>query len=867
MKKNKTSFKTKISKRMSNVLIMKKSFCLYFPIFLVFFSAITNTYSQIPEGGSDIIRDANIYYSKSGKGTLSSVNIDDQLFVKALRYATPADVVNPWDAQIIYQPVTGIQTNDVILVTFFARTISSAQETGEGLLNVVIENKTTYSKVIYQNVTIGSEWKQYYAPVKSNATLDVSNLNCAFFFGFISQTVEVGDIRYINYSTTKTIDELPETEITYIGREPDAAWRAEAQERISQIRKGNIQISVIDTLGNPVSNAEVTIAMTRHKFSFGSAIVASEYLSNTTYKAKIHEMFNEVVFENDLKWPSFISKTATQKNDLIKVLNDLDNLNIRMRGHNVLWPSWKFSPAFLANYKTQPDRLRLEIDKRIDDVCTFTRGRVVDWDVINEPFSEHEFMDILGREVMADWFKRVRNNDPYVKLYLNDYAILSSNGTNYPKQDSFIATSRFIDELGGGVQGIGLQGHFSSNLTPIPRLKTVLDKFSELDKEIKVTEFDIAITQQDVQADYTRDFMTMLFSHPSVTGILLWGFWESRHWEPNAAMYKEDWSIKPNGLAFRNLVLNQWWTKDTTQLTNALGNVNFNGFLGTYSYSVKHEDKENTGSFVLDIPESSGKLNEITISTEPQVPAEVKINIIGETVLCEGEETSLSIDVSPDFTIKWFNGDNELPETTNGITVDYPGIFHAEVSGKGIIVKSTPIEIVINTISEIAIDPSGPLTFCPGGSVTLTATTDIPFTYKWYKNGTFFSGSLPRINVLESGIYKVEVNSFGCKTFSPELGVTKLSADDPTCYTGISKTDKYISVSPNPFKNYFIIDVSGFNKYPVEINIFDLKGKVLYRSIIPKSGKIEIWPEVIDGYYTLKLQSTDEIRWTKLIRQ
>ena len=450
---------------------MKKHTAKLLIALFCFLGASLNISSQVPEGGTDIIRDALNYKTKTGKGTLTTVDISDQSFTKAFQFITPSDVVNAWDAQIIFQPITGIQENDVILVALYARTIASSEETGEGFFNIVMENKSSYEKVLYQNITVGSEWKQYFARVQSDVALAASGLTCALFFGFPSQTVEVADIRFINYTNTLALEDLPETEITYIGREPDAEWRTGAQERIEQYRKGDILITVVDTMANPVPNAEVSIEMTRHKFSFGSAIVASEYLANPTYKAKIHELFNEVVFENDLKWPSFNSKTPVAKDQILQVISDLEAQNITTRGHNVIWPSWRFTPGYLVNISDDPERLRLEIDKHIDEICTFTRGRLVDWDVINEPYSEHDIMDILGREVMADWFKRVRNNDPYVKLYLNDYAILSSNGINYPKQDDYIATTRFIDGLGGGVQGIGLQGHFGSNLTPISRLK------------------------------------------------------------------------------------------------------------------------------------------------------------------------------------------------------------------------------------------------------------------------------------------------------------------------------------------------------------------------------------------------------------
>jgi GH35 family endo-1,4-beta-xylanase len=49
------------------------------------------------------------------------------------------------------------------------------------------------------------------------------------------------------------------------------------------------------------------------------------------------------------------------------------------------------------------------------------RGKLAEWDVINEPYSNHDFMDILGKQVMDDWFKAAREADPEATFFINDY--------------------------------------------------------------------------------------------------------------------------------------------------------------------------------------------------------------------------------------------------------------------------------------------------------------------------------------------------------------------------------------------------------------------------------------------------------------
>ncbi|MDO8942927.1 MAG: hypothetical protein Q7U75_07060, partial [Desulfobacterales bacterium] len=63
--------------------------------------------------------------------------------------------------------------------------------------------------------------------------------------------------------------------------------------------------------------------------------------------------------------------------------------------------------------------------------------------------------------------------------------------------------------------------------------------------------------------------------------FLMWGFWEGRHWIPDAAMLRRDWSEKPNYQAWRDLVFKEWWT-DVEGRTDARGRFTASGFLGAY---------------------------------------------------------------------------------------------------------------------------------------------------------------------------------------------------------------------------------------------------------------------------------------------
>ncbi|MCA9258388.1 MAG: endo-1,4-beta-xylanase, partial [Planctomycetales bacterium] len=98
---------------------------------------------------------------------------------------------------------------------------------------------------------------------------------------------------------------------------------------------------------------------------------------------------------------------------------------------------------------------------------------------------------------------------------------------------------------------------------------------------IHITEFDVDVANEQLQAQYLTDFYTAVFAHPAVEAIVMWGFWEGAHWRPHAALYRRDWSEKPVGAAYRKLT-QQAWITDEQLVADAEGRVVLRGFVGDY---------------------------------------------------------------------------------------------------------------------------------------------------------------------------------------------------------------------------------------------------------------------------------------------
>ena len=186
---------------------------------------------------------------------------------------------------------------------------------------------------------------------------------------------------------------------------------------------------------------------------------------------------------------------------------------------------------------------------------------------------------------MCQPYRNQRPTDFAPKLFINDYAILSGGGGNTPHRDHYEKTIAMLAEKGAPFDGIGMQGHFGTSLTGPEDMLKILDRFARFKKTIWITEYDVVIDDSELAGRFTRDFYTTLFSHPAVGGIVMWGFWDGSHWRNNAPLYSKDWSQKPAGRAYRDLVLGQWRTAASGK-TDKTGAFATRGFFGEYEITV-----------------------------------------------------------------------------------------------------------------------------------------------------------------------------------------------------------------------------------------------------------------------------------------
>jgi GH35 family endo-1,4-beta-xylanase len=540
-----------------------------------------------------------------------TVNVIDMPFNEAFRLTKTIKHTDATELQFSAKTTSLIKQGDLLMLQFYGRLPPKKNRIKQSqLITVFEESKTPWTKSLNAGLTLTSDWQKYYFPIhikksgKANKKAN-SAYRLAFRLGFEIQTIELANITLVNLPKNIHENDIPRTRLSYAGENSDADWRHKAQQRIKNIRKAPIKISVTDKNGNAVTNAQIKIGMTKHAFTFGTAmntyILGQEKTPDSIkYLDAIKQNFNQIVLEGAMKWPKWPnSNTQTSQ-----VINWALYHGLTIRGHNIIWPSWDKSPwqnneNKIAYFKKHSKTLEKKINQRISQIVGRYKGLVVNWDVVNEPYTNNDFMKILGNKSMVDWFKKTRAIDPSSRLFINDYGILVNENNLDDKQlRAYENTIHFLLENGAPLKGIGMQGHFREVMTSPENLLSTLDIFAKFTIPIVLTEFDHQTSDQQLQARYLHDVLTVMFSHPSVHGFLMWGFWDGSHWQKNAPLYNKDWSLKPSGKVYQSLVLDKWWTRLSGN-TNKNGLYESSGFLGEYTITITYKGKSHKYNFVL----------------------------------------------------------------------------------------------------------------------------------------------------------------------------------------------------------------------------------------------------------------------------
>lgn len=364
-----------------------------------------------------------------------------------------------------------------------------------------------------------------------------------------------------------------------IAQEED--WKDEANARIEQIRKRDVEVIVVDRFGDPVPGAQVRADQIKHHFAFGSCINMNA-INNPDYADFFLNHFEWAVFENASKW--FSNEPMRDW----EIYMDADSLyefceqnGIPVRGHCIFWAKEQFTPPWCRDLPEE--ELREEVDERIESAVNHFKNKFLHWDVNNEMLDGHFFEDRLGPDIRSHMFIQSHEIDSECKLFTNDYSIIAGSES---RTNSYINQIQNLEAQGAPVHGVGVQGHFWGDTVSPYQILARLDQLSVLEKPVWVTEYDTVDSNENERADKLENLYRAAFSHPIVEGILMWGFWAGSHWRgEDAAIVELDWTLNAAGERYESLI--EEWTTHAEGLTGEQGLFAFRGFHGTYGVDVQ----------------------------------------------------------------------------------------------------------------------------------------------------------------------------------------------------------------------------------------------------------------------------------------
>lgn len=515
---------------------------------------------------------------------------------RGFRVETQRQPRNHYDIEVRLPLEPGIEAGDVLFASFWARAVEVERyETGEGFtLFRVQRTAPPWERGLYREFSIGPAWKRYYLAERFEHDVPAGSAAAVLSAGYPAQTIEVAGVTVKNLGPDADVDALPAMTVDYLGSEPDAAWRRAAEARIERHRKADLVVEVRDGEGRPVEGVKVRVQQTRHAFDFGVAVSATWLAENwdtpdgERYRRTLTQWFNSAAIENALKW----SWWERDPEVALRALRWLNEAGLRTHGHVLVWPGLeKFrvedAEEVWAAAQDDPDVLRDRVAGHIESILTGTAGLVDVWDVVNEAYNQNEFLELLGEEAVAEWFKLADRYAPEATLIYNDFGLLGQSGNNRVKQAWVYDMLERSLERGAPIDAIGFQAHLGGGLTPPQRVLDILDRFAVLGLDLQITEYDLLVDDPELMERYTRDFYTAAFSHPSVTAIQGWNYWAGTPtWLPEGSWFDEDWSLLPVGRAYRALVLEQWRTHETLT-TGVDGVATSRVYRGDYALTIE----------------------------------------------------------------------------------------------------------------------------------------------------------------------------------------------------------------------------------------------------------------------------------------
>jgi endo-1,4-beta-xylanase len=303
----------------------------------------------------------------------------------------------------------------------------------------------------------------------------------------------------------------------------------------------------------------------RNDLRIGTAVDVTALNADATYRQRIATEFSSITAENVMKW-QLVEPTRGQLDFAAadQLVDFAQHNGQRVRGHTLVWhnqlPDWLTSGV--DSGAITPTQLRGILRQHILDEVGHFRGKLYQWDVVNEVIDDNGnlrdtiWLRNLGPGYIADAFRWAHQADPKVKLYLNDFNVEGISA----KSDAYFNLVKDLQRQRVPVDGFAAQGHYGVQFGfhTAAQVAANLKRFEDLGLETSLTEVDVRMLMPpdnpklQAQAQGYSVLMQGCLLSKRCTSFTVWGFTDKYSWVPGffdgegaACLLDENFAAKP----------------------------------------------------------------------------------------------------------------------------------------------------------------------------------------------------------------------------------------------------------------------------------------------------------------------------------
>lgn len=171
---------------------------------------------------------------------------------------------------------------------------------------------------------------------------------------------------------------------------------------------------------------------------------------------------------------------------------------LKIVGHCLVWAKDDRTPPWFYRDGEKPASRELLLQRmrlHIEAVVSRYRGRIAEWDVVNEALDDGTnylrpsgWEKACGEDFIAAAFEAAHQADPKALLIYNEY-----NNESAAKRQKLIRLVRTLRTKNVPLHAVGLQGHYELDRVPFVDIEATLVAMRELGVKVVVSELDIDV--------------------------------------------------------------------------------------------------------------------------------------------------------------------------------------------------------------------------------------------------------------------------------------------------------------------------------------------------------------------------------------